>query len=75
MEKEVTAAEVRKLPEFSKVTIHGRNRHGYPTRTLCFVHSLPNGKKVLHPMGLFCEGFIEIRKRDKYTIEDSHESD
>ena len=69
MEKELTAAEVRKLPEFSKVTIHGRDRHGYPTRTLCFVHELPNGRKVLHPMGLFCEGFIEIRKRDMYTME------
>jgi len=69
MEKELTAAEVRKLPESSKVTIHGRDRHGYPTRTLCFVHELPNGRKVLHPMGLFCEGFIEIRKQTKYTME------
>lgn len=69
MEKELTAAEVRKLPELSKVTIHGRDRHGYPTRTLCFVHELPNGRKMLQPIGLFCEGFIEIRKRDRYTME------
>lgn len=69
MEKELTAAQVRKLPEFAKVTIHGRDRHGYPTRTLCFVHELPNGKKVLHPIALFCNGFIEIRKRDRYTME------
>jgi hypothetical protein len=69
MEKELTAAEVRKLPEFSKVTIHGRDKHGYPTRTLCFVHELPNGRKVLHPMGLLSEGFVEIRKRTKYTME------
>ena len=71
MEKELTAAEVRKLPESSKVTIHGRDQHGYPTRTLCFVHELPNGKKVLQPMGPFCEGFIEIvqRKGVVYTVE------
>ena len=69
MEKELTAKEVRKLPEFAKVTIHGRDRHGYPTRTLCFVHELPTGMKVLHPIGHFYEGYLEIRKRDKYTME------
>lgn len=71
MEKELTARRVRDLPEYAKVTIHGTDRYGYPTRTLCFVHELPNGKKVLQPMGLFCEGFIEIRDRkgQKYTME------
>lgn len=70
MSKDLTAREVRDLPEFAKVTIHGTDRHGYPTRTLCFVHALPNGRKVLQPISLFCEGFIEIRKRDRYTLED-----
>ncbi|MBQ6373071.1 MAG: hypothetical protein IJJ45_01145 [Clostridia bacterium] len=72
-EKELTAREVRRLPEFAKVTIHGRDRRGYPTRTLCFVHALPGGKKVLQPIGLFCNGFIEIRKGDKYTTTEESE--
>jgi len=69
MSKELTAREVRDLPEFAKVTVHGTDRHGYPTRTLCFVHELPNGKKVLHPVGAFCDGFIDIRKGKRYTME------
>lgn len=69
MSKELTAREVRDLPEFAKVTIHGTDRHGYPTRTLCFVHALPNGRKVLQPVGAFCDGFIDIRKGKRYTME------
>lgn len=68
-ERRITAGEVRRLPEMARVTIHGTDRYGYPTRRLCFVHELPNGRKVLQPMGVFCEGFIEIRKRDVYTVE------
>ena len=69
MSKDLTAREVRDLPEFAKVTVHGTDRHGYPTRTLCFVHTLPNGRKVLQPVGAFCEGFIDIRKGKRYTME------
>ena len=69
MSKELTAREVRDLPEFAKVTVHGTDRHGYPTRTLCFVHTLPNGRKVLQPVGAFCDGFIDIRKGKRYTME------
>ncbi len=71
------ARDVRKLPELSKVTINKRDQRGYPTRTLCFVHELPNGKKVLQPIGLFCEGFIEIvqRKGVVYTVEVNEEDD
>ena len=69
VERELSAAEVRKLPEFAKVTIHGIDRYGYPTRRLCFVHRLPNGRTVLHPIGLFAEGFVEIRKGTRYTGE------
>ena len=72
-EKELSAREVRRLPEFAKVTIHGRDRRGYPTRKLCFVHTLPGGRKVLHPIGLFCEGFIEIRKGNTYTTMEESE--
>ena len=49
--------------------MHGKDRYGYPTRRLCFVHTLPNGGRVLHPIGMFAEGFIPIRKRDVYTVE------
>ncbi len=68
-ERNITAKEVRKLPEMAKVTVHGKDRYGYPTRRLCFVHTLPNGGRVLHLIGLFAEGFIPIRKRDVYTVE------
>lgn len=68
-EKSLTVKEVRNLPEFAKVTVHGMDRHGYPTRLLCFIHTLPNGRKVLHPIALFAEGFIEIRKGVHYTME------
>ena len=68
-ERELTAGQVRNLPEFSKVTIHGTDRHGYPTRLLCFVHLLPDGRPVLQPMGPFCEGFLPIRKGQRYTME------
>ena len=67
-EREVSAREVRNLPEFAKVTVHGTDRHGYPTRQLCFVHELPNGRKVLQPVGAYCEGFVDIRKGKRYTV-------
>ena len=73
MERQLTAREVRRLPEYAKVTIHGRDRRGYPTRTLCFVHTLPDGGKVLHPIGMFCQGYIEIRKGDTYTTVEENE--
>ena len=60
---------MRRLPEMTKVYVHGRDVHGYPTRMLCFVHWLPNGRTVLHPIGLFVEGFVEIRKGTRYTVE------
>lgn len=76
MERELSAAEVRRLPEMTKVYVHGRDRYGYPTRMLCFVHRLPNGRTVLQPMGLFAEGFVEIRKGTRYTGEvDGDETD
>lgn len=76
MEKELNAPEVRRLPEMTKVYVHGRDRYGYPTRSLCFVHRLPNGRTVLQPMGLFAEGFVEIRKGTRYTGEvDGDETD
>ena len=68
-ERELSAREVRNLPDFAKVTVHGTDRHGYPTRLLCFVHTLPNGRKVLQPVGAFCEGFVDIRKGKRYTME------
>ena len=68
-ERELSARQVRNLPDFAKVTVHGTDRHGYPTRQLCFVHTLPNGRKVLQPVGAFCEGFVDIRKGKKYTVE------
>lgn len=71
MEKELTAREVRNLPEMSKVTVHGRDKYGYPTRMLCFVHTVPGGKRVLRPIALFADGFIEIRKGVRYTMEGS----
>lgn len=69
VERELSAAKVRRLPEMTRVYVHGRDRYGYPTRTLCFVHRLPNGRTVLHPIGMFVEGFVEIRRGTRYTVE------
>ena len=71
-ERKVTPREVRNMPEFAKVTLHGTDRYGYPTRMLCFVHELPNCRKVLQPVGAFAEGFLPIRlNRGQYfTVEE-----
>lgn len=61
--------KVLDLPDFTKVTVHGTDPQGRPMRQLCFVHTLPNGKKVLQPVGKFCEGFIDIRRGKKYIVE------
>ena len=67
-EHELSARQVRNLPDFAKVTVHGSDPQGRPTRRLCFVHTLPNGRKVLQPVGKFCEGFVDIRRGKKYTM-------
>ena len=46
MEQELTAAEVRKLPIGSKVTVHGHDRYGYPTRMPCELVQKRSGKGV-----------------------------
>ena len=71
MEKELTAAGVRKLPEMSKVTIHGTDKYGYPYRSEVFVHETAAGKKVLMSLKPYGSGFIEIRNRkgQRYTVE------
>ena len=67
-EREVSAWQVRNLPDFTKVTVNGTDPQGRPMRQLCFVHTLPNGRKVLQPVGKFCEGFIDIRRGKKYIV-------
>jgi hypothetical protein len=66
------AREVRQLPEMAKVTVNSRDKYGYPTRTLCFVHHLPNGDTVLQNMSPYCDGYIQIVKRKGvvYTVEE-----
>ena len=68
-EREVSGWNVLSLPEFTKVTARDTDPQGRPMRRLCFVHTLPNGRKVLQPVGKFCEGFIDIRRGKKYTVE------
>ena len=68
-ERELSAWQVRDLPEFAKVTVRDTDPQGRPMRRLCFVHALPNGRKVLQPVGKFCEGFVDIRKGKRYTME------
>ena len=77
MEKKLSAAEVRLLPEGSKVTICTTDKYGYPARGTAFVHVLPTGKKVLHPIGFYSNGFIEIRNRkgQEYTVEVKDDDD
>lgn len=72
MEKKLTAAEVRELPVGSMVTIHGRDRHGYPYANRVFVQQNAAGKKVLMSMNPYSVGYIEIRNRSgqSYTVED-----
>jgi len=44
MEKELTAVEVRALPEGTKVTVHGHDKYGYPTRLSCELVKKRNGR-------------------------------
>ena len=71
MEKELTAAEVRKLPEGSMVTIHSTDKYGYPCAGKVYVHETTGGKKVLMSLSPYSSGFIEIRSRKgkRYTVE------
>lgn len=59
-EKVLTAAEVRKLPAGTKVTIIGADRHGECVRQPCTV-SQSYKKKVLSWMTLFDTGTYPIR--------------
>lgn len=45
MEKELTAKEVRALPVGTKVTVHGHDRYGYPTRLTCTIMEKLRGRK------------------------------
>lgn len=71
MEKELTAAEVRKLPEAAKVTVHRTDKYGYPCKGDYFVHEMYTGEKVLLSLNPNQSGFTGIanRKGTKYTIE------
>ena len=68
-EKRLTAAEVRKLPDGAKVTIHGRDKYGYPTELPCkVVHS--GNKKVLTYQTYYGPESKPIRQeRGKYFTE------
>ena len=61
--KELTPAEVRRLPEGAKVTVHKTDVYGYPCRGVYYVHALEGGKKVLVSMSPYSGGAIEIRAR------------
>ena len=66
-ERELTAEQVRRLPEGSHVTVHGTDRHGEAVRDERYVHMLPGGTVVLISLHPFSEGFWAIRKGDRYT--------
>ena len=66
-ERELTADQVRRLPEGSHVTVHGTDRHGEAVRDERYVHVLPGGTVVLMSLQPFSEGFRAIRKSDRYT--------
>jgi len=67
----LTAAEIRGLPEGTKVMVHKTDRYGYPCKGTYFVHELSTGKKVLMTLSPFHRGYMEIRARKgmKYTME------
>lgn len=44
--RKVTAEEVKALPEGTLVTVHGWDRHGYSTETLCTVVQGPRSKQL-----------------------------
>lgn len=71
MEKELTVAEIRGLPEGAKVTVHKTDQYGYPCSGTYFVHELSTGKKVLMNLSPFHRGFMEIRARKgtRFTME------
>ncbi|MBR2226797.1 MAG: hypothetical protein IJ893_02890 [Bacteroidales bacterium] len=77
MERELTAAEVRKLPEGSMVTIHGTDRYGYPYSRRVFVHETATGKKKLLSINPYGSGLIDIRTRkgQTYTAEVNDDGD
>ena len=70
-QKELTAAEVRELPEGTKVMVHKTDKYGYPCRGTYYVHMTQKGKKVLMNFNPFHDGFMEIRaqKGTRYTVE------
>lgn len=71
MEKELTAAEIRGLPEGAKVMVHKTDQYGYPCKGTYYVHELSTGKKVLMTLSPFHRGYMEIRSRkgQRYTVE------
>ena len=44
MEQEVTAAEIRKMPVGTKVTVHGHDKYGYPWHLPCEIVEARSGK-------------------------------
>ena len=75
MEKELTVAEIRRLPEGAKVTVNRTDRYGYPCKGTYYVHELSTGKKVLMTLSPFHRGYMEIRSRkgQRYTVEVEHD--
>ena len=68
-EREISAREVRQLPEGTKVVLHGTDRYGNPTTRTLHVHRTMSGGVVLQDLSPYSEGWVPVRAGRRYTVD------